>query len=72
MYILRYCSYGLQLLKYGKIIDITDGNQYWYEIENSEKILDWNFSRNWMKNHHQEIYSQVNEICDKILNEANR
>jgi hypothetical protein len=47
---LRILSFGIQIAKYGKIIDYKEANNYWYEIINNQ-------SKDW--EHYKEKYQQT-------------
>ena len=58
---LRVLCFGIQLAKYGRIIDFSEANGYWYEIVGSE-CNSWEH----LQQHYQGIYNRLKSEFKKL------
>lgn len=50
---LRILLFGIQIARYGKIVDFTEANSFWYSIDNDPK--DWRY----LKDKYQPIFNEL-------------
>ena len=63
---IRILHFGIQIAKYGKIIDYSECNNYWKEINDGE-FYDWEYFKNKYKPLMNKKQSEFRALCPKPL-----